>query len=68
LVEAASAALSVIIAAPFVWRYGIEGAAWAVPVYFGAQLLLAAARGRRAWRQGQRPLATPTTAATSTSL
>jgi len=67
-VEAAGAALSVIIAAPLVWRYGIEGAAWAVPVYFGVQLLLAAKRARRAWRQGQRPLATPSAAATSTPL
>jgi O-antigen/teichoic acid export membrane protein len=67
-VEAAGAALSVVIAAPLVWRYGIEGAAWAVPVYFGVQLLLAAKRARRAWRQGRQPFATPSAAATSTPL
>lgn len=55
LVQAAGAALSVAIAAPLVWRHGIEGAAWAVPAYFGAQLLLTMARAHHAWRQA-RPL------------
>ncbi len=68
-VEATSAALSVVLAALLVDRYGIEGAAWAVPVYFGAQLLLAAARARRAWQHGRQHVASATTAAaTSTTL
>jgi len=50
-VEASGAALSVVVAAPLVYAYGIEGAAWAVPAYFGAQLLIAAARAHRAWRR-----------------
>jgi O-antigen/teichoic acid export membrane protein len=53
-VEASGATLSVVVAAPLVYAYGIEGAAWAVPMYFGAQLLIAAARARRAWRNGAR--------------
>lgn len=58
LVQAAGAVLSVVVAAPLVWWYGIEGAAWAVPAYFGAQLLLTTARARRAWQQA-RPLDLP---------
>jgi O-antigen/teichoic acid export membrane protein len=50
LVQAAGALASIVIAAPLVWRYGIAGAAWAVPVYFGLQLLLTVWRARRAWR------------------
>ena len=56
-VEAAGAALSVLIAALLIWRYGIEGAAWAVPLYFGAQLLIAAARARNTWRHGAQRIA-----------
>jgi O-antigen/teichoic acid export membrane protein len=66
-VEACGAALSVLVAAPLVYAYGIEGAAWAVPVYFGTQLLIAAARARHAWRRAARspaaaivPIAPPT--------
>jgi len=50
-VQASGAALSVLVAAPLIWFHGIDGAAWAVPVYFGAQLLIAAARAHRAWRR-----------------
>ncbi len=49
-VEAAGALANVAIAAPLVWLYGIEGAAWAVPVSFGVQLALTAARARWVWR------------------
>jgi O-antigen/teichoic acid export membrane protein len=54
-VEASGAALSVVVAGPLVYTYGIAGAAWAVPVYFGAQLVIAAARARRAWRHRPPP-------------
>lgn len=47
IVQAAGALLSVAIAAPLIWRHGIEGAAWAVPLYFGAQLLLTVGRAHR---------------------
>ena len=57
-VQASGAALSVLVAAPLIWFHGIDGAAWAVPVYFGAQLLLAAGRARSAWRHRQRQAAT----------
>jgi len=57
-VQATCAALSVVIAVPLVWGYGIEGAAWAVPVYFSAQLLLTAKRARSARRQGRQLNAT----------
>lgn len=50
-VEAAGAVLSVAVAAPLIYLYGIEGAARAAPVYFGAQLLMAAARARAVWRR-----------------
>jgi O-antigen/teichoic acid export membrane protein len=50
-VQTAGAILSVALAAPLVWRFGIEGAAWAVPAYFGAQMLLTVARARSAWRR-----------------
>ncbi len=48
-IQAIGAALSVAIGAPLVWAYGIEGAAWAVPVYFGVQLLIAGLRARQVW-------------------
>jgi O-antigen/teichoic acid export membrane protein len=50
-VEASGAVLNVVIAAPLIYAYGIEGAAWAVPWYFGGQLLIAAARAHRTWRR-----------------
>jgi O-antigen/teichoic acid export membrane protein len=40
MIRTGGAALSLIIAIPFIRYYGLSGAAWAVPVYFGAQLLL----------------------------
>ena len=52
-VQAAGALLSIAIAAPLVWRYGIEGAAWAVPAYFGAQLLLTLARAAYVWQRAR---------------
>lgn len=58
-VQASGAALSVLVAAPLIWFHGIDGAAWAVPVYFGAQLLLAAGRARSVSRHRQRQAATP---------
>lgn len=50
-VQTVGAILSVVVAAPLVWQYGIEGAAWAVPAYFGAQLLLTLVRARHAWQR-----------------
>lgn len=50
-VQLAGALLSIAIAAPLVWRYGIAGAAWAVPAYFGVQLLLTMVRARLAWQR-----------------
>lgn len=58
-IEASAAALSVAVAAPFVYVFGIAGAAWAAPIYFGAQLLIAAGRARYVWcRQAYRRNAT----------
>jgi len=48
-IHAISALLSVAIGAPLIWGYGMQGAAWAVPVYFGAQLLVTACRVRQVW-------------------
>lgn len=48
IVQSAGAVLSVVIAFPMIFWFGIEGAAWAVPVYFAAQTALAVARARRA--------------------
>lgn len=59
-VEAAGAILSVLIGAPLIHYYGINGAAWAVPIYFGAQLLIAAARARRAWHRSSQAAAAAT--------
>ena len=50
-VEAAGAVLSVAVATPLIYFYGIEGAAAAVPLYFGAQLVMAAVRAYRVWRR-----------------
>ncbi|MDO9557469.1 MAG: lipopolysaccharide biosynthesis protein [Coriobacteriia bacterium] len=46
LAQIGGAALSLFIVPPMVLAYGIQGAAWAVPVYFGGQFLLTAARAR----------------------
>ncbi len=64
-VEAAAAALSLIVAVPLIYCHGIEGAAWAVPIYFGAQLLLAAGRARWAWRRAAQPVQAVTPAVPS---
>lgn len=50
-VEAAGAVLSVAVASPLIYFYGIEGAVWAVPLYSGGQLLVAAVRAHRVWRR-----------------
>jgi O-antigen/teichoic acid export membrane protein len=50
-IEATGAVLSAVTAAAFVYAFGIDGAAWAVPVYFGAQLILAYFRARSAMPQ-----------------
>lgn len=49
-VQAFGALLSVVIAAPLIARYNLAGAAWATPIYFGAQLILTILRAARAWR------------------
>ena len=54
-VQGAGAVLSVVIAAPLIWRYGLTGAAWAVPAYFGVQLVLTVARAGRALRLARSP-------------
>ncbi|MCP9440072.1 MAG: polysaccharide biosynthesis C-terminal domain-containing protein [Nitrospira sp.] len=46
--EAAGAVLSVVIGFPMIYLYGLDGAAMAVPVYFGMQFLLSAYLARRA--------------------
>ncbi|HXG61675.1 MAG TPA: lipopolysaccharide biosynthesis protein [Planctomycetota bacterium] len=51
-IQGCGALLSLAVAAPLVARWGIRGAAWAVPVSFSAQLMIAAARARRARRIG----------------
>lgn len=51
-VEVVGSAASVLIAVPMVWTYGITGAAWAVPMYFGVQMILAAFRARGARLRG----------------
>lgn len=51
LIEAGGAVLSVIVAVPMVLLFGIRGAAWAVPVYFGLQLCLAAWRAAHALKR-----------------
>jgi O-antigen/teichoic acid export membrane protein len=47
-VETAGAALSIAVALPMIHAFGLNGAAWSVPIYFGLQLLLAIARARTA--------------------
>lgn len=55
-VEMAGATITVAVAAPLIYIHGIAGAAWAVPLYFGAQLLIAATRARWSWRSAHEPL------------
>lgn len=50
LVQTAGAMLSIVVGLPLIRAFGLEGAAWAVPVYFGLQLLLTMARARRTLR------------------
>lgn len=45
--ETAGAVLSVVVGFPMIYFYGLDGAAMAVPVYFGMQLLLSAYLARR---------------------
>jgi O-antigen/teichoic acid export membrane protein len=49
LIQAAGAGLSVVVVVPLSYVYGIYGAAWAVPIYFGLQLALAV--WRALWAQ-----------------
>jgi O-antigen/teichoic acid export membrane protein len=46
LIETGGAVFSMAVGVPMVMAYGVRGAAWAAPLYFGLQLLLAA------WRAG----------------
>jgi O-antigen/teichoic acid export membrane protein len=41
MIQSAGAILSAVIALPMVYVFGMRGAAWAVPMYFGLQLALA---------------------------
>lgn len=45
--EAAGALLAVVIGFPLIYAFGLEGAAMAVPLYFGIQLLLSVYLARR---------------------
>lgn len=53
LAQGAGAALSVVVALPMIHWFGVEGAAWAVPIYFGAQTALTVARARWALQSRQ---------------
>lgn len=64
LVQAGGAVLSVLVAVPLIWEYGIAGAAWAVPVYFGAQLAITAWRAATQSRRAQRSHAAAAIAST----
>lgn len=46
--EAAGAVLSVVVGFPMIYFYGLDGAAMAVPVYFGMQLAISTYLARRA--------------------
>lgn len=48
LIEVGGALFSVVVTVPMVLAFGMEGAAWVVPMYFGLQLVLAGWRARRA--------------------
>jgi O-antigen/teichoic acid export membrane protein len=47
ITESAGALLAVVIGFPLIYAFGLEGAAMAVPLYFGIQLLLSAYLARR---------------------
>jgi O-antigen/teichoic acid export membrane protein len=57
LVEVGGAVLGVVIVIPMVLVSGVQGAAWAVPIYFGLQLGLAVWRARYAWRRASMAVA-----------
>lgn len=46
--EATGAVLSVVVGFPMIYFYGLDGAAMAVPVYFGMQFLLSASLAKQA--------------------
>lgn len=48
--ETAGALLALVIGFPLIYTFGLEGAAMAVPLYFGIQLVLSAYLARRACR------------------
>jgi O-antigen/teichoic acid export membrane protein len=52
VVRTAGAFLSVAVAAPLIISFGMIGAAWAVPLYYGAQLALCIVLARRLIRTG----------------
>ena len=52
LSEAAGGAMSFIVGVPMIIAYGIRGAAWAVPIYFSLQLVLATWLAQRALKRG----------------
>jgi len=45
-VQAVGAGLSIAVALPMIRAFGLQGAAWSVPIYFGLQLLATIARAR----------------------
>jgi O-antigen/teichoic acid export membrane protein len=49
-IQLAGAAAGILLGVGFVWKFGMPGAAFAVPFYFGLQLILAATLARR-WRK-----------------
>lgn len=51
-VEGAGALASILVGVPMVRAFGVSGAAWAVPVYFGVQFALAGIRASGARRRG----------------
>lgn len=53
LIQATGAVFSLAVAAPMVSSFGLPGAAWAAPIYFGIQLIVATVRARVARLNGQ---------------
>ena len=53
LIETGGAVFSVVVGVPMVMTYGVRGAAWAAPVYFGMQLLLAVGRATYSSRMAE---------------
>ena len=45
-VQTAGAVLSIAVGLPMIASFGLQGAAWSVPIYFGLQLLVAICRAR----------------------